>query len=169
MSQTPTEEAVEQVLVAPSDLLDLLVAAFEEGARAVHEHPLPDPDPSFTEAAWDYVSSLDFTATTRPHLAAGELNRLREEVSALRADKDRLDYLDAANAVLNARYGTTYGWKLIMTHNVNRLMIGRFGGNHVDLHDSEGGNAKLPSCRAAIDERIRETRAARGIDPLVTP
>lgn len=93
--------------------------------------------------------------------ALSELTRLQEEVEGLRGDKARLDYLDEANAKLNARFGTTYGWKLIMTHNVNRLMIGSFGGNHVDLHDSEGGNAKLASCRAAIDERMRETLAAR--------
>lgn len=81
--------------------------------------------------------------------------RAEAECAELRADKARLDYLDRCNAALNARYGTTYRWKLIQSHNVNRLMIGDFA---VDLHDSQPRG--LPSCRDAIDERMREGRNA---------
>lgn len=77
------------------------------------------------------------------------------EVERLRADRDRLDFLDHCNAALNAKYGIHYRWRLTLNHNVSRLMLGGM----VDLHDSEGGNAGLPSCRAAIDERRHEHRA----------
>lgn len=71
-------------------------------------------------------------------------------------DKARLDFLDEANARLNAKYGTTYAWRLIMNHNVNRLMINHMA---VDLNDAEPNG--LRSCRAAIDERMREIISAR--------
>ncbi len=87
----------------------------------------------------------------RAERAEAECADLRAKVAELEADKARLDYLDRCNAALNARYGTTYRWKLIQSHNVNRLMIGDFA---VDLHDSQPHG--LPSCRDAIDERIRE-------------
>ena len=84
--------------------------------------------------------------------AAAEIARLRDECEALRADKARLDYLDRCNAALNAEYGTTYSWKLIQSHNVNRLMLGI--SYDVDLNDSQPHG--LPSCREAIDERMRD-------------
>jgi len=83
----------------------------------------------------------------------------REEYDALLRDKARLDYLEAAHAALNDRYGTNYGWELIINHNVVRFMAGNsyprdnaFPG--IDLHDSKGGNAKLPTCRDAIDKYL---------------
>ena len=79
-----------------------------------------------------------------------------DEVAELRADKARLDFLDACNRALNQRYGTNYGWELILSHNVTRLMLGEFHAGEprgLDLNDACGGNAKLPSCRAAIDKR----------------
>jgi hypothetical protein len=66
---TPTEglsEVIEEVLITPSTLQDLLRAAYEDGAHATHTHYRPDLDPDFKEAAWDYVAGLDFTTTTRP-------------------------------------------------------------------------------------------------------
>ena len=86
-----------------------------------------------------------------------ELDALRAEVERLRADAERLDWLDAMNRVLNRRYGTSYGWKLVTNHHVNRLFLGHLA---VDLHDSEGGAQKLPSCRAAIDAHRQTLRAA---------
>lgn len=80
------------------------------------------------------------------------------EWESAKADTRRLDFLDRANARLNGHYGTEYGWKLIMNHNVNRLILGR---DAIDLHDSEGGNKKLRSCRDALDERMREVAALR--------
>ncbi|MBD8909684.1 hypothetical protein [Methylorubrum zatmanii] len=87
-----------------------------------------------------------------------ELARLRAEGEVLREDAARLDFLDGCNARLNASYGTHYGWKLVLNHNVNRLLLGDM---KVDLHDSEGGNEKLPSCRLAIDEARKRTALAR--------
>lgn len=80
----------------------------------------------------------------------------REEYEALLKDKARLDYLEQAHVALNARYETEYGWKLIINHNVVRFMAGNCyprddGYPGIDLHDSEGGNAKLQTCREAID------------------
>lgn len=71
----------------------------------------------------------------------------RNEILELRKDKARLDYLDEANKRLNAHYGTSYQWKLIMNHNVNRLMLGHMD---VDLNDADANG--LPSCRDAIDK-----------------
>ena len=83
----------------------------------------------------------------------GEIILLRDLVVAIRsleADKARLDWLDSANARLNAKYGTRYKWQVILNHNVARLMLGDM---QVDLHDTDPNG--LPSCRDAID-------AARG-------
>ncbi len=90
-------------------------------------------------------------------IETAELDALRAEVERLRADAERLDWLDAMNRVLNRRYGTSYGWKLVTNHHVNRLFLGHLA---VDLHDSEGGAQKLPSCRAAIDAHRQTLRAA---------
>jgi len=92
--------------------------------------------------------------------AADEIARLRE---ALGKDRDRLDFLDECNRRLNARYGTNYGWKLVLNHNVNRLFLG----DHldVDLNDSHGGKGKLPSCRAAIDKEMDRITALQHKEP----
>lgn len=83
----------------------------------------------------------------------------RDQYDALLRDKARLDFLEAAHAAVNKRYGTNYGWELIINHNVVRFMAGNsyprddaFPG--IDLHDSKGGNDKLPTCRAAIDKYL---------------
>ena len=73
----------------------------------------------------------------------------RARLEALEADKARLDWLDRMNAGLNQRYGTAYRWRLILNHNVTRLLLGDF---LMDLHDTEGGKTGLTSCRDAIDE-----------------
>jgi hypothetical protein len=67
---TGEAETVDEVLITPSALQDLLCAAYEAGCTAVHDNHQADPDPSFTEASWDYVASLDFTETTRPAVSA---------------------------------------------------------------------------------------------------
>lgn len=93
-------------------------------------------------------------------IAWDKVHELQARVAALEEDKARLDFLDECNIRLNAKYGTSYGWKLILNHNVNRLMLGHMD---VDLHDTEGSNAKLPSCRKAIDERMNEAHRARAL------
>lgn len=81
----------------------------------------------------------------------GGLAALLAEVAGAGAkDKARLDFLDQANARLNARYGTTYRWRMVMNHNVNRLFLGDLA---VDLEDSDANG--LPSCRDALDEEMR--------------
>lgn len=71
-------------------------------------------------------------------------------------DKERLDFLDECAARLNARFGTSYSWELILNHNVNRLMYGHM---LVDLNDARAHG--LPSCRAAIDGAIKRFAASR--------
>jgi len=48
-----------------------------------------------------------------------ERDRLRALVAAdpVKADTDRLDWLDAVNQRANARYGSKYGWKFENNHN----------------------------------------------------
>lgn len=70
-------------------------------------------------------------------------------------DKARLDFLDECNARLNARFGTNYGWELILNHNVNRLMMGRFA---VDLSDDKANG--FTSCRDAIDQAMERVAKA---------
>ena len=73
------------------------------------------------------------------------------EIERLTADAARLDFLDQCNARLNAGFGTTYRWKLILNHNVNRLFIG--DGLDVDLADMHANGLK--SCRGAIDAEMK--------------
>ncbi|MCP4564020.1 MAG: hypothetical protein GY873_30330 [Bosea sp.] len=91
-------------------------------------------------------------------LALHELKRLQALSAERQRDSERLDFLDRCNAALNARYGTHYGWELILNHNITRLMLGR---DAVDLNDAAGGKAKLPSCRAAIDARMTSLAGGR--------
>jgi hypothetical protein len=79
---------------------------------------------------------------------------IRDAVAQAVADKARLDFLDEANRRLNAYSGTTYRWKLIFNHLVNRLMLGHLA---VDLHDQDARGHH--SCRGAIDEEMQ--RVAR--------
>lgn len=71
-------------------------------------------------------------------------------------DKDRLDFLDKCNQALNAHFGTTYGWELILNHNVTRLMSGkaRAGDIDIDLNDAKAHGAK--SCREVIDAQMQK-------------
>ncbi len=55
-----------EVLITPDALQSMLHAAYVAGCEAVQANYQPDPDPEFSEAAYDYVASLDFTTTTRP-------------------------------------------------------------------------------------------------------
>jgi hypothetical protein len=59
-----------EVLIEPGALQDLIRDAFVAGCEAVQANYHPYNEPEFGEAAYDYVASLDFTETTRPHRAA---------------------------------------------------------------------------------------------------
>lgn len=90
------------------------------------------------------------------------MTAVAQRLDHLGADQARLDFLDEANIRLNAKYGTTYRWRLVMNHNVNRLMLGDMD---VELQDSEPH--ALRSCRLAIDEKMREVGRATWSGPLL--
>ena len=88
---------------------------------------------------------------------AEEVNAAAEaSLAEAQADKKRLAFLDACNARLNERSGTTYRWELILNHNVNRLMLGHM---EVDLNDAAANG--LPSCRDVLDREIDRVEASR--------
>lgn len=62
-----------------------LQLAYEAGAMDVHENWQEDRDPDFSEAASDYVASLDFAALTPTQQDVGKL------VEALEAVEPHLD------------------------------------------------------------------------------
>ena len=64
MTRSPHD--ITHVLVEPDTLQDLIRDAYIAGCEAVHANYRGDSDPEFSEAAYDYVASLDFTETTRP-------------------------------------------------------------------------------------------------------
>ncbi|WP_288927252.1 hypothetical protein [uncultured Maritimibacter sp.] len=86
------------------------------------------------------------------------IDRMTAEIEHLRADRDRLDFLDECNARLNEKSGTKYGWKMVMNHNVNRLMTQK-GHLAVDLNDADA--VGVPSCRKAIDGEMARIAVAR--------
>ncbi len=76
---------------------------------------------------------------------------LGRENAKLLEDKARLDWLEKQRTVLNAHTGSRYGWKLVQSHLVNRLMLPtpevcEMAG--VDLHDT---GMTSDDVRAAID------------------
>ena len=81
------------------------------------------------------------------------------ELASLRADRARLDWLEKQRVGLNAHYGTSYGWEVVRSHLVNRLMfrtpeITAMAG--VDVNDAVAGGKDV---RAAIDEAMRDALA----------
>lgn len=72
---------------------------------------------------------------------------IAQREKAVAEDKERLDFLDRLNIALNEKYGTDYGWELVVTHLVNRLMSGDI--NRINLNDAKAHGFK--SCREAID------------------
>lgn len=94
--------------------------------------------------AWSAGRNLD--------AAQARIVDLQQQVKALEADRERLDWLDRMNAALNKRHGTTYRWELILSPNVVRLMNDR---QAIDLNDTARDGAE--SCRAAIDAARQRT------------
>lgn len=135
-----------------ADLVEHVASAIAATMFAPHELPLPDD-------LWEKYKGTARAAIEACRAWSAELlsTRLRAEAAeaAHAKDKARLDFLDRANAVLNARYKTVYRWKLIMNHNVNRLLLG--SRMEVDLNDAEANG--LPSCRDAIDEQMARIAA----------
>lgn len=87
---------------------------------------------------------------------AGQLSGNAGEV-----DTARLDFLDRMNATLNAHYGTNYRWKLVLSHNITRLMVGKHWGGYVgDVDLNDANHDGLSSCRDAIDAAIAASKGA---------
>jgi|GEM_PF-5251463 len=107
----------------------------------------------------DY-SSLRREVEHKQNASAADKARIAElvrERDGLLKDKARLDYLDRMNESLNAHYGTTYKWRLVLSPNVTRLMTGRQDNGYVgdiDLHDSDALGKS--SCREAIDAALAQ-------------
>ena len=79
----------------------------------------------------------------------------KEEWESLKKDKERLDFLEECHTKLNEKCGTDYGWEIIINHNVVRMMMER-NLREFDLNDAAGGNAKIKTCRLAIDKKMEE-------------
>ena len=84
----------------------------------------------------------------------------KEEWESLKKDKERLDFLEECHTKLNERYGTDYGWEIIINHNVVRMMMENKL-RDFDLNDAAGGNAKIKTCRLAIDKKMDEIMRQR--------
>lgn len=95
-----------------------------------------------------------------------------DEYESLKKDKARLDWLDHCNRVINERSGNLYGWKVVVSPNVARLVNQSPRGrtpvreDQVDISDA---NALTPidggvlSCRVALD-RARAEQPGEGRD-----
>ena len=112
--------------------------------------------PLVRKSAHDTLRAQLEAAEARAEAAKAECARLRE-------DAERLDFLDRMNASLNAHYGTNYGWRLVQSHQITRLMSGEHRGGFVgdiDLNDQDGSRDGAASCRDAIDAaRTKEQQA----------
>jgi hypothetical protein len=88
-----------------------------------------------------------------------------ELLSGAGEDARRLDFLDACNLRLNQHYGTNYGWKVVLSPNVTRLMTTRRPADSgyvadVDVHDSQAHGPN--SVRAAIDAALSTIEGQEG-------
>ncbi|MEM1188175.1 MAG: hypothetical protein AAGI72_06600 [Pseudomonadota bacterium] len=113
--------------------------------------------------AVDQIKELRSTVS----VLQGRLSEVTADLEEAVNDRQRLDFLEAMHRRLNNHYGTDYGWKLILSHNVTRLCVGQhFGGfvGDIDLQDAQGGNARCTTAREAIDEAQRNVRL-----PSLTP
>jgi len=106
------------------------------------------PNPWHLEYAFKKADIGVYRQPDRPSDEVGDLD-----------DTKRLNWLDNCSDRLNQRYGTNYGWTLILNHNVTRLMTDDWPMS-VDLNDTEGSVRKHKSCRNAIDEQMARVSAA---------
>jgi hypothetical protein len=102
----------------------------------VSDTPRTDALKAFQEKEY-YVSDY----AVRLHYFEGFARELERENAALRADKERLDWLDRVNENTNERNGTNYGWRYDINH------------NRAALTDC---NLPALSIRAAIDAARKE-------------
>ena len=69
------------------------------------------------------------------------------------SDRERLDWLEGRRLQLNKHNGSDYGWEIVLSHLVTRLMVK--GVNVIDVNDAAANKGNI---RAAIDEAIRAQR-----------
>jgi hypothetical protein len=87
-----------------------------------------------------------------------------DELAALRADRARLDWLEKRRIALNVHCGSSYGWEVVQSHLVNRLMLRTpevcaMAG--VDVNDTGAGGKDI---RQAIDDAMRASSLANNGD-----
>lgn len=80
------------------------------------------------------------------------LRRTAAELDELRADKERLDWLDSVNGTINEFNKTVYGWRLEINH------------NRAALTDH---NLPALSVRKAIDEAVAYMKISRAHKKLI--
>jgi chromosome segregation ATPase len=152
-SSTEQQELLRQAWLAlesaAAELTRLTAEVAELRASLAEAREAIDMERDYRRAAWNTHQLI----SDRASVAERERDAALAEVERVKRDKERLDFLDRLNASLNKSFGSTYGWTIIVNHNVNRLVL---GGLIVDLNDMEAHG--LPSCRKAIDEFI--SRAA---------
>jgi hypothetical protein len=113
-----TTETYREASITSFSETDPWVDALKDVGHAVLSSPLTPHAPA--QSALDEYERIvaEQRETLSDYLAMQcERDELRREVDALRADRDRLDYLDAINIRKNAQNGTTYGWRLSENHN----------------------------------------------------
>ncbi|MCA7962542.1 hypothetical protein LGM54_06190 [Burkholderia cenocepacia] len=140
------QDAVPRTPVEAADAIDSLLSELEAAA-------------AFQQAVLDPENQPSQHGTILLDMHKKEVTRLRAELEAREADRRRLDFLDRMNGALNKHYGTKYGWKLILSPNIVRLMSGRHHAGFVgdiDLNDANSGLSSFDSCRKAIDEVLAQ-------------
>lgn len=123
---------------------ELLIAEYKARGELVHAMNIERGGLSALYAA--EIAAIDAALTPPEGYVLVEASKA--------ADSARLDFLDAMNVALNCHYGTNYGWRLILSGQITRLMSGQqkhgFVGD-IDLNDQNAGRTGFPGCRQAID------------------
>lgn len=142
-----------------------LIACIEDDREARNwsgPYPLHEIASFMAAAGMDPMATYDRLPNELPshdpladsRLSVRLLVQALDRLDAIKRDRLRLDFLDECNRRLNEKCGSSYGWELILSHNVTRLMMEspfcaeRAG---VDLHDSQAPAQAKKTCRQAID------------------
>lgn len=132
---------------------DRVTALYSQAAIDTLRAQLEAAEAENLTRAEDYARLTDLWQSDEARYVA-RAEAAEAECSRLREDAERLNFLDQMNASLNAHYGTNYGWRLVLSHQITRLMSGEHRGGFVgdiDLNDQDGTRDRAASCRDAID------------------
>jgi hypothetical protein len=97
----------------------------------------------------EFVVDADFTRDLER-----KLNAANARIAELEKDKTRLDALELWRKILNQHCGSSYGWEVVRSHNVNRIMVRSpyvCEPQAIDVNDFAHGGKDI---RAAIDEAV---------------